>query len=86
MDPYVSIHTNNFNPFKPKENLLPNYTTDCGNAQFKLLIPATKNTIYILVVTTFGLNETGAFSVTVSGPNTVNFNRMSKYSNYWMNK
>jgi hypothetical protein len=86
IDTYCSIYINKFDPLDLSENLFSGARNSCIHGQLEPRIRLYNTTTYILVVKTFGSNETGAFSIIVSGPNTVNFNRMSKYSNYLMNK
>jgi hypothetical protein len=69
MDLYGYLYTDNFNPNNPSMNLLLENNYGCGYSQFKLTAHLESYTDYILVVTTYSQNTTGAFSILVSGPN-----------------
>ncbi len=76
---YGSIYNDTFNPFSPTVNLLLEDDGRCLGDQFKLTMVLQANTKYILVVTTYFSNVTGAFSIFVSGRNNVNFNHIGEY-------
>jgi hypothetical protein len=73
------IYKNNFDPLDSNKNLLSQDGGVFNNAQFKFIISLQANIIYILVVSTYYPNVTGAFSIHVSAPNIVSFNRISEY-------
>ncbi len=73
------IYKNTFNPLNPLENLLDAEDDSCSDLQFRLNIRLSDDMTYVLVMTTYQLKETGAFSITVQGPNKVILERLSKY-------
>lgn len=76
---YSYIYQNSFNPFNPDENILVDNGTTCGQnyGEFKIYLHV--NITYILVMTTRNPNAQGNFSVLVTGPSNVIFNRTSEY-------
>ena len=85
MDTYGYIYDGSFNPAVPTNNLLALDDNSGGNYQFLFgnVFPSLAN--WILVVTTFSPNVTGAFSITATGPAFLNFSRINasgKESNY----
>jgi hypothetical protein len=79
IDTYGYIYKEYFNPMVPIDNLLVKNDRSFYSNQFKLMIQLHVDTKYILVVTSDNPNVTGAFSLLVTGPNNVSFNRISKY-------
>jgi hypothetical protein len=80
------IYKNTFNPLNPSENLLYAEDDSGSDFQFRLNIRLNGGMTYVLVMTTYQLKETGAFSITVKGPNKVILNRLSEYKciiNIW---
>ena len=73
------IYRNKFNPLNPSENLLHTENERGSNMQFKLTVRLSGGMTYVLVMTTYELKETGAFSITVLGPNKVILERLSEY-------
>ncbi len=73
------IYRNKFNPLNPLENLLYAEEDSVSDLQFRLNIRLNSDMTYVLVMTTYQLKETGAFSITVQGPNKVILNRLSEY-------
>jgi hypothetical protein len=78
------IYKDSFNPFNPFEKLLLQNVKQC-NIRFRLVINLQVGSTYILVVTTYRPNVTGAFSIIVSGPNNVSLKRIGEYLCYFMN-
>ncbi len=79
IDAYGFIYRNTFNPLNPLENSL-HWEDDSGSdLQFRLNIRLSGGMTYVLVMTTYQLKETGAFSISVQGPNKVILNRLSEY-------
>jgi len=76
---YGYIYKDNFNPLNPFENLCSENGVNCGDRQFMLTTILETGTTYILVVTTFSPNDTGNFSIFVSGPNNISLNHISEY-------
>jgi hypothetical protein len=68
---YGYLYENSFDPNNPNINLLIRNLYGCGD-QFEFTAALESNTTYILVVTTYLSNITGAFSVFASGPNNIN--------------
>jgi len=78
------IYNSSFDHFRPYQNLLVGDGKGCDQ-QFKLRIYLQVSTTYVLVVTTFSPNVTGAFSIIASGPNHVSLNRIGEYLHYFSN-
>ncbi len=79
IDAYGFIYRNTFNPLNPLENLLHREDDSGSDLQFTLDIRLSGGMTYVLVMTTYQLKETGAFSIIVQGPNKVILNRLSEY-------
>ncbi len=79
MNPYGLIYRNTFDPLNPLENLLHTDDDSGSDLQFRLNIRLSVGMTYVLVVTTYLLKETGAFSILVLGDNGVILERLSKY-------
>jgi hypothetical protein len=79
MDAYGVIYKNTFDPLNPSENLLGAEDDGGSDFQFTLNIRLSGGMTYVLVMTTYQLKETGAFSIIVQGPNKVILNRLSEY-------
>jgi hypothetical protein len=79
---YGYIYKSSFDPFNPNENLIAQSNFICNEFHFYLATHLDVNITYILVVTTLESNSQGEFSVLVTGPNTVNFNRTGNYSSF----
>jgi hypothetical protein len=79
MDAYGLIYRNTFNPLNPLENFL--WADDDGGSdlQFRLNILLSGGMTYVLVMTTYKLNETSAFWIIVQGPKKVILKHLSKY-------
>ena len=77
-DTYGYIYKYDFNALKPSENLLLHHDGSCNEGQFKLFVDLEINTRYVLVVTTRRPNAVGNFSISISGPNNVTLNHISK--------
>ncbi len=73
------IYRNTLNPLNPLENLLHAEDDSGSDLQFRLNIRLSGGMTYVLVMTTYQLKETGAFSISVQGPNKVILNRLSEY-------
>ncbi|CAF1078687.1 unnamed protein product [Adineta steineri] len=80
MHPYGSIYKEYFNPANPNENRLVYDDDSCESNQFGFTIALETNIIYILVVTSWSSDETGTFSIFVSGPDNVNLTNISSPS------
>ncbi len=76
---YGYIYKNDFDSLKPSENLLVKHNGYCNGGQFKLFIKLEIDTRYVLVVTTHRPKTIGNFSITISGPQNVTLNHISKY-------
>jgi hypothetical protein len=85
LDIYGYIYKDNFNPLNPFENLYSQNGFSCDGRQFTLTTNLQIGTAYVLVVTTFYPNETGAFSIFVSGPDNISLNRTSEYMHCLVN-
>ncbi|CAF1559920.1 unnamed protein product [Adineta steineri] len=68
---YGYMYAKYFDPFSPSAYLIAADDDSSSNSQFNISIPLEINNEYILVVTTYNLIETGAFSIRVSGPDSV---------------
>ncbi len=79
MDAYGFIYKNTFNPLNPSENLLLVEDDSGSDFQFRLDIRLSSEMTYVLIMTTYQLKETGAFSIVALGANKVVFERLSKY-------
>jgi hypothetical protein len=80
IDAYEFIYKNTFNPLNPSENLLYAEVDSGSDLQFRLNIHLRGGMTYVLVMTTYQIKETGAFSIIVQGPNKVILNRLSEYT------
>ncbi|CAF1391897.1 unnamed protein product [Adineta steineri] len=80
MDTYGSIYKDYFNPSNPLENRLLYDDDGCRPAQFKFTIALETSITYILIVTTWGSYNTGAFLIVVSGPDTVDLKNIMNTS------
>jgi len=76
---YGLIYRNTFDPLNPSENLLGKDDDSGFDWQFRLNIPLNNDTTYVLVMTTYGVKETGTFSIAALGDNKVILERLSKY-------
>ena len=79
MDTYGLIYRNAFNPLNPSENVFHEEDDSCSGFEFRLNIRLSGGMIYVLVVTTSELKETGAFSIVALGANKVILQRLSEY-------
>ena len=79
IDSYGSLYKNTFNPLNPSENLLSAEDDDFFDLQFRFNIHLNGNMTCVLVITTYGLEETGQFSLIVQGPSKVILERLSEY-------
>lgn len=70
------IYRNTFYPFAPSANLL---AVEPALATVQLSIVLQANTTYVLVVTSAIANQTGAFSIDVTGPNRIGVRRPGKF-------
>jgi hypothetical protein len=80
IDAYGFIYRNTFNPLNPSENLLYAEVDSGSDFQFRLHIRLSGGMTYVLVMTTYQLKETGAFSIFALGANKVVFERLSEYT------
>lgn len=69
----MHIYNDSFNPMFPTQNMIAFNDDGGGNSQFMLVIMLEPLAKYILVVTTFGMNQTGAFSSIAVGIVSVSF-------------
>jgi hypothetical protein len=76
---YADVYKYNFDPLNPSQNLLSQNHNNLNDSQFKFITCLYVNTTYVLVVIMDYPDVKGAFSIVVSGPNHVNFNRISEY-------
>ncbi|CAF3417508.1 unnamed protein product [Rotaria socialis] len=72
MDTFGYLYTGQFNPSNQNLNMLT-YNDDSGSNQFRLIADLEAGVTYTLVVTTFGSDVRGAFTVIARGPTYVNF-------------
>ncbi|CAF1171017.1 unnamed protein product [Adineta steineri] len=80
MNTHGAIYKDCFNPSNPYENQLPYGDDRCNPNQFRFRIALETNITYILLVTTWFANITGAFSIFVSGPNHVDLKNIMNNS------
>ncbi|CAF1633182.1 unnamed protein product, partial [Adineta steineri] len=80
MDTYGYIYKDYFNPSNPDENRLTDGYQGCESFGFRFTVALKNSITYILIVTTYHSNETGTFSVFVSGPNNVDLKNISSPS------
>jgi hypothetical protein len=83
LDTSSSIYKDTFFPIDSSINLISRSDHSLNNTQFQFTTYLQTNTSYVLVVATSSPNVTGAFSILVSGPSNVSFNRISKYLYYF---
>lgn len=69
------IYQHNFNIYKPHLNLLVHYNGSQNETQLNFEVYLQTTIKYVLVVTTYLPNIIGNFSIVVSNPSQVNFNR-----------
>ena len=79
IDTYGVIYRNTFNPFDPLENLLQAADDSDASLQFRLDIYLNGDITYVLVMTTYQLQQTDAFSIVALGDNKVILERLSEY-------
>ena len=79
IDTYGYIYKDKFYSIDATINLVSESDRNLRSNQFEVIIQLQTNTKYILVVTTNDPNVTGVFSLLVTGPTNVRFNRISKY-------
>ncbi|CAF4112292.1 unnamed protein product, partial [Adineta steineri] len=77
MSTYGSIYEDYFNPSNPYENQLGFSAGTCKSNQFGFTTALENSITYILIVTTVSSNITDAFSVFVSGPDTVDLKNIT---------
>ena len=73
MDTYGYLYNSTFHPMIPSQNLIDQNDDDAGNHQFKLVSFFQSAATYLLVVTTYYINTTGSFTLTVTGEGSVTF-------------
>lgn len=73
---YVYVHS--FDLSNPNANLFVHYDGNENSAQFNFTVQLETASEYVLVVSTYLSNEIGSFSITASGPNTIDFSRIGK--------
>lgn len=78
-DSYGYIYKPSFNSSDPSTNLIAYDDNSGGNQQFQIIMHLEANTQYNLVLTTASRNQTGPYTIIVSGLNTVNINRIYEY-------
>ena len=76
IDTYGYFYNGTFDPYYPLSNLLQSNDDDAGNLQFRINIYLANTGSYVLVFTTFLTNEQGAFSIFVSGADSVIFTKL----------
>jgi hypothetical protein len=67
IDTYGYLYKEAFEPANPIRNKITHDNDGCGNKQFWLQSFLQTNITYILVVTTFGENQSGSFSIQALG-------------------
>ncbi len=67
MDAYGFIYKNTFDPLNPLDNSIGVIGDKDPDLQFRLNIRLIGGMTYVLVMTTYVLKETGAFSIIVIG-------------------
>jgi hypothetical protein len=82
LNTYDSIYKDAFIPFAPTRNSYAEDFEKCDYVHYKLDIVLFADTTYIWVFTTVFPNVIGDFSIFVSGPNNVSFDRISEYLYY----
>ena len=75
---YGYMYQQHFNPYSYSERLITYSSLGCPSNQFKMTTELQSGVTYILIVTTFGSNIRGNFSVIAFGPNNVTFKQISK--------
>lgn len=81
---YGFLYNNTFIPYDPTANLIIGNNDGCSYEQFLLTLILHAHMTYELVITTWDPIVIGSFSITISGPNDVFLNRISKYSSYFL--
>jgi hypothetical protein len=76
---YGNIYQNSFDPFKPTDNLYLKNNDESKDIRFQFVANLQVNFKYILVISMNDSNAKANFSIFVSGPNNIQFHRISKY-------
>ena len=71
IDTYGYFFNHSVDPSDPSLNRVASVDNSGGNGQFLLRVNLTSGSSYVLIVTTFGGNITGSFSIRASGPSSV---------------
>ena len=79
IDAYGSIYRNTFNPLNPSENLFRTEDDSYSDLQFRLDIYLTGDMTYVLVMTTYRLEQIGEFLIVALGANKIILERLSEY-------
>lgn len=73
LDTFGYLYVNRFDPNYVNINLVQNDDDGAGERQFALRAHLQPNTTYIVIATTYNGQETGSFSLKVSGPGLAQF-------------
>ena len=71
IDTYGYFYNHSFNPSYPSRNLVASDDDSGGEGQFLLSVNLTSVSSCVLIITTFGGNITGSFSIRASGPSSI---------------
>ncbi|UJR06811.1 hypothetical protein I4U23_011098 [Adineta vaga] len=82
-DIYGYIYENSFNPYYSNFNLIASDDDSNDNTQFRINITLQCQRKYILVITSFGYNITGAFLIKAIGPTPVNLTPINQIKSYY---
>ncbi len=72
IDTYGCLYRDTFDPSYPSNGLMISNDDDAGIGQFQISINLQSGSTYILVVTTYSAGVAGSFSISASGPTSVN--------------
>ncbi|CAF1452319.1 unnamed protein product [Adineta steineri] len=80
---YGYFYENSFDPYYSNRNLIASNYDDSDNTQFRINVTLQFQRKYILVITSFGYNITGAFLIKAIGPTPLLFTPINQIKSYY---
>ncbi|CAF4449452.1 unnamed protein product, partial [Adineta steineri] len=80
---YGYFYENSFDPYYSNRNLIASNYDDSDNTQFRINVTLQFQRKYILVITSFGYNITGAFSIKAMGSTSLLFTPINQIKSYY---